>query len=120
MDCSINAACGLVQGSAEGPVYRHRCVVPDLPPPEAFLHHPEAAQAAKWFSNFGPLALRLEAALADAYGTTGEVCICASSERKVVLPERSYAHGPEADAILDFAGRSLRAALNAVTRFGVR
>ena len=75
----MNAACGTVQGSAVGPVYRHRCVVPDLPPPEAFLHHLEAAQAANWFSNFGPLALRLEAALADAYGMPGEVCISASS-----------------------------------------
>ena len=45
-----NAACGPVQGSAVGPVYLHRCVVPDLPPPEAFLHHLEAAQAANWFS----------------------------------------------------------------------
>jgi dTDP-4-amino-4,6-dideoxygalactose transaminase len=66
-----------VQAPVEGSGYRHRSVVPDLPPPRAYLPHLEAAHAAGWFTNFGPLARRLEAAMADAYGAPGEICISA-------------------------------------------
>lgn len=65
--------------AAERFAYRHRCVVPDLPQPEAFLYHLKSAQTIGWFTNFGPLAHRLEATLAHAYGLPGEVCITASS-----------------------------------------
>lgn len=57
--------------------YRYRSVLPDLPPPEDYLHHLRAAQAVGWFTNFGPLARRLETRLGEVYGTPGEICISA-------------------------------------------
>jgi dTDP-4-amino-4,6-dideoxygalactose transaminase len=59
--------------------YEHRCVVPDLPPVVDFLPFIQAAQTAGWFTNFGPLARRLEAFLARDFGFPGEVCVSASS-----------------------------------------
>jgi dTDP-4-amino-4,6-dideoxygalactose transaminase len=79
MNRALETASERPQGATTGATYRYRAVVPDLPPPQAFLHHLNAAQAAGWFSNFGPLACRLETALAEAYGAPGEVCITASS-----------------------------------------
>jgi dTDP-4-amino-4,6-dideoxygalactose transaminase len=59
--------------------YEHRSVVPDLPPVAAYLPYIQAAQSAGWFTNFGPLARRLEALLAREFGLSGEVCVSSSS-----------------------------------------
>jgi dTDP-4-amino-4,6-dideoxygalactose transaminase len=58
---------------------RFRLVVPDLPQPESFLPFLQAAHESGWFTNFGPLARRLEGELAEIFGLHGEICVSASS-----------------------------------------
>jgi dTDP-4-amino-4,6-dideoxygalactose transaminase len=59
--------------------HRFRLVVMDLPDPERFLPYLQAAHDSGWFTNFGPLARRLEEDLARIFGRHGEVCISASN-----------------------------------------
>jgi dTDP-4-amino-4,6-dideoxygalactose transaminase len=61
------------------PMFRYRAVVPDLPSVEDYRPYLAEAHAAEWFSNFGPLCVRFEAVMAEAYGLPGEVCITTSS-----------------------------------------
>jgi dTDP-4-amino-4,6-dideoxygalactose transaminase len=67
------------QPVVEHTAYRLRLVVPDLPPPEAYLPYLQAAHDSGWFTNFGPLARRLEGELQGIFGRHGEICVSASS-----------------------------------------
>src|SRR4051812_9850566 len=55
--------------------YRHRLVVPDLPAPDEYLSLLREMHESGWYSNFGPLARRLERELLDVFGMPDEECI---------------------------------------------
>jgi dTDP-4-amino-4,6-dideoxygalactose transaminase len=55
--------------------YRHRLVVPDLPVPAEYLPLLEEMQQNGYYSNFGPLARRLEEQLLKMMGTADERCV---------------------------------------------
>jgi dTDP-4-amino-4,6-dideoxygalactose transaminase len=57
------------------PSYRHRLVVPDLPVPADYLPLLEEMRDNGWYSNFGPLARRLEGRLLTAIGAREETCV---------------------------------------------
>jgi dTDP-4-amino-4,6-dideoxygalactose transaminase len=58
-----------------GAPYRHRSVVPDLPPPAEYLHLLEEIQRNGCYSNFGPLSRRLEDGLLKKFGAPQEACV---------------------------------------------
>jgi dTDP-4-amino-4,6-dideoxygalactose transaminase len=55
--------------------YRHRLVRPDLPTPAEYLPLLEEMRANGWYSNFGPLVRRFEAALLARFGALEETCV---------------------------------------------
>jgi len=55
--------------------YRHRLVLPDVPAPAEYLPLLEVMQQNGWYSNFGPLARRLEEGLLEAFGAPEEICV---------------------------------------------
>ncbi|MEJ1161792.1 DegT/DnrJ/EryC1/StrS family aminotransferase [Prosthecomicrobium sp. N25] len=59
--------------------FRHLSVVPDLPPPSAYLPLLERAHAASWFTNFGPIVRAFEDDVLDALGVPGECCVSAAN-----------------------------------------
>ena len=60
--------------------YRHRLVVPDFPAPAEYLPLLQEIHDSGWYSNFGPLARRLERRVAAAFGAPDEACVtCASA-----------------------------------------
>lgn len=59
--------------------YKHRLVVPDMPPPIAYESLLEEIFTNEWYSNFGPLTRRFEAELLEKFGGSGETCISCSS-----------------------------------------
>lgn len=61
-------------------LYRIRAFAPDLPPPADYAAYISEIHANGWYTNFGPLARRLERGLIEAFGTAGETCVtCASA-----------------------------------------
>lgn len=59
--------------------YQHRLVVPDLPAPVEYLPLLEEIHQNRWYSNFGPLARRLESRVLAAFGGPQECCVTCSS-----------------------------------------
>jgi dTDP-4-amino-4,6-dideoxygalactose transaminase len=59
--------------------YRYRLVAPDLPAPEEYLHLLQEIYQSGWYSNFGPLARRLESGLLAALGLPEEICVTSCS-----------------------------------------
>jgi len=59
--------------------YLHRLVVPDLPAPAELLPLLEEMHESGWYSNFGPLARRLEAQLLAEIGGPEESCVTCSN-----------------------------------------
>ncbi|MGH6922957.1 MAG: DegT/DnrJ/EryC1/StrS family aminotransferase [Propylenella sp.] len=55
--------------------YRHRLIVPDMPAPTEYLPLLEEIAQNGWYSNFGPLAQRLEAGLLEMTGAPEETCV---------------------------------------------
>src|SRR5947209_40678 len=55
--------------------YRHRLVAPDLPSASDYLPLLEEIDRNGWYSNFGPLARRFEAALLKKFGAPDETCV---------------------------------------------
>jgi len=55
--------------------FRHRLVVPDLPAPAEYLPLLEEIYESGWYSNFGPLARRLENRLLRTIGAPEESCV---------------------------------------------
>lgn len=53
--------------------YKIQCLEPDLPAPEEVLPFLQEMQAAKWYSNFGPLNSRFEAAMQSFIADSSEV-----------------------------------------------
>jgi dTDP-4-amino-4,6-dideoxygalactose transaminase len=59
--------------------YRQRLIVPDLPTPAEYLPLLQEIQENGWYSNFGPLARRLEDQLLTTIGGPEETCVTCSS-----------------------------------------
>ncbi len=61
-------------------MFLYRSVIPDMPDPEAYAPLLREMHGNRWYSNFGPLAVRFEDALAARYGAGGsEACVCVTS-----------------------------------------
>ena len=56
-------------------MHRHRLVVPEVPDAAEYLPLLEEMQSNGWYSNFGPLARRLEEQLLAALGAPQETCV---------------------------------------------
>ncbi|MEL6569301.1 MAG: DegT/DnrJ/EryC1/StrS family aminotransferase [Pseudomonadota bacterium] len=84
---------------------------PVIPPPEAWVPHLEASYKAKFFSNFGPLAVRLAEQMSETYlHPSYEGVLCSSNTagllaalnaidvygKKVILPDFTFAATPQA------------------------
>ncbi len=59
--------------------YRYRLVAPDLPSPAEYLPLLEECHKNGVYSNFGPLARRLEAGLLAAFGSPEQSCVTCSN-----------------------------------------
>ena len=58
-------------------LYKHRCVVPDLPHPDDYVWRLREMHERQWYSNFGPLVQALEQRLLEIFGGAGETCVTA-------------------------------------------
>src|SRR5271154_1659830 len=59
--------------------YRFPVVRPALPEPQEWLPHLQESYDQHWFSNFGPVATRFEAALAAHFGEPGDAFVATSN-----------------------------------------